>query len=228
MNIDQKELVRRLKAVLPSRWFGEATPILDALLGGLAAGWEYLYILHQYARRQARLSTASDVWLDLIAEDYFGARVVRRPGQSDGVFRQIVQEEFFRPRGTRRALIGLLTQLTGRAPEVFEPANTADSGGYGHQGAASDQIGGGVAYGTCGGWGSLNLPYQAFVTAYRPYGNGVARAAGWGEAAGGYGGGSLMYADMDIIQGHLSDAGILSQISQVLPSSVVVWTRISS
>lgn len=228
MNVKQSDIVERLKTVLPTRWFGEVTPVLDTILNGLAAGWEYLFALLQYVRNQTRLSTATDIWLDLIAHDYFGNDLVRRTGQSDGAFRQSILSELLRPRGTRHAITDVVSQATGRLPIVFEPANTADTGGYGSYDMTISPIGGGVGYGDSGGWGNLSLPYQSFITVFRPIGNGVANISGWGLHDGGYGSGCLQYADMDMIQGHLSDYDILETIRRTSPVGIVNWTRIAS
>jgi hypothetical protein len=228
MNVKQLDIVKRLKSVLPARWFGEITPVLDTVLDGLAAGWDYLFEFLQYVRDQTRLSTATDVWLDLIAYDYFGAHVVRRTGQSDGAFRQSVLSELLRPRATRHAIMDAIFQSTCRLPIVFEPANTADTGGYGYSDMTVNPIGGGVGYGEGGGWGNLSLPYQSFVTAFRPIGNGIANISGWGFYDGGYGSGCLQYADIDMIQGHLSDDDILGKIKRTSPVGVVIWARIAS
>lgn len=224
----QADIALRLRSALPLRWFGDVTPILDTVLNGLAAGWEFLHELLQYTRLQARVSSASDVWLDIIAHDFFGIKVSRAPGQTDGAFRAVVRRNILRELGTRRSLASALTNLTGRAPVIFEPQNTSDTGGYGNLGMVRQPIGGGVGYGASGGWGNLNLPYQGFITAFRPNGNGVANVSGWCMNAGGYGIGLLEYADMDIIRDHVSDASILAEIVQTSPVGVVLWARISS
>jgi len=36
---DQQDMLRRIKTVLPARWFADASPVLDGVLSGLAAGW---------------------------------------------------------------------------------------------------------------------------------------------------------------------------------------------
>ena len=135
MTGDQQDMMARLRAVLPTRWFPDSAPVLDGLLSGLASGWSWAYQQLQYVKAQTRIATATDVWLDIIANDFFGGRLARRVGQSDGAFRDRIQRELFRERGTRGAIIAVLHDLTGRAPLVFEPARTTDTGGY----ASSDR-----------------------------------------------------------------------------------------
>jgi len=83
MTGSRRDIASRMRAVLPTKWFGDITPILDTLLNGFGAGWEYIYQFQLYARQQTRLSTASALWLDLVALDFFGSRISRSAGQSD-------------------------------------------------------------------------------------------------------------------------------------------------
>jgi len=224
MTGDQKDMVQRLKAVLPSRWFSDVSPILDGLLSGLSSGWAWLYGLVLFAQAQTRIGTASGIWLDMIAEDYFGARLRRRSGQTDDGFRHRIQVELLRERGTRAAITSVLQDLTGRTPVIFEPARTTDTGGYGNQAGA----GGNLGYGTAGAWGSLAMPFQVFVTAYRPQSAGISSVTGWGSGAGGYGRGALEYRSLDMIAGQVTDADIFAAVSDVLPVTATAWTQIGN
>ena len=181
-------MAARVRAVLPSRWFPvsrdggpSATPVLDGVLAGFGATWAAMYSLLSYTRLQTRIATATNVFLDLIAGDFFGTSLLRRSGETDAPFRSRIQQSLFAPRATRAALIKALTNLTGRAPAVFEPAYTYDTGGYG----TPLQSGGAFAYGMAGGYGSLLLPFQCFLIAYRPRTGGIANVAGYlpGEAS---------------------------------------------
>jgi len=224
MTGDQPDMLARLRAVLPARWFPDRALVLDGLLGGLAAGWSWVHEILQYVREQSRIVTASDVWLDIIALDFFGNRLIRQSGQNDTTFRWRIQREMFRQRGTRQAIIGTLEDLTGRTPTIFEPAWTADTGGY----TSLNGAGGGIAYGLAGGWGSLDLPFQCFVTAYRPSGSGIASVCGWGGSSGGYGSGAIEYASLDMVKGQVTDADIYRAVAEVLPIAAVGWTKITN
>ena len=215
---DQQDMLRRIKAVLPARWFADTSPVLDGALSGLAAGWVWVYGLLAFVIAQTRIATATGVWLDMIARDCFGPRLSRRGGQADDAFRARIQRELLRERGTRGAISAVLQDLTGRAPVIFEPARAADTGAYGFA----------TGYGMAGAWGSLNLPYQCFVTAFRPHGNGIAQVSGWGAPAGGYGRGALEYASLGMVQGQVTDADIDAAIAGVLPVAMVAWTRITN
>jgi hypothetical protein len=216
---EQSDIVSRLKAVLPSRWFADETPVLDGLLGGFGWAWSWVYSLWSYVSQQTRIRTASDVWLDIVAMDFFGTALGRRLGQDDEAFRLVIQNNLLREHGTRQALVGALTDLTGRPPVIFEPARTTDTGGY----AAA-----GLAYGAAGGWGSLALPFQCIVTAFRPSDSGILMVGGWGSATGGYGAGTLEYASLAMVQGQITDADIMATVASVLPVATIAWTKISS
>ena len=137
---DQDDFQIRLNSVLPGSWFPDSTPILDSLLAGMGRAWSLIYTMLQYAIAQTRITSASDIWLDLIAWDFFGARLRRRPYEVDTALRSRVMLEMFRERATRSALESALSGLTGRAPIIFEPALTTDTGGY----ASFEGQGGGV------------------------------------------------------------------------------------
>lgn len=224
MTGDIQDFVLRLRSVLPTRWFPDDSPVLDGVLTGLASCWSGIFDALTYVKAQARISTATDVWLDAIARDYFGTGGCRRNNQTDCGFRRRIQAELLRERGTRRALRSVLQDLTGRTPTIFEPANPADTGGYGAIHGAS----GGLAYGSAGGWGSLDLPFQAFVTAYRPTGAGIAAVSGWGSATGGYCQGAIEYASLSMIVGLVTDQDINRALASVVPAAAICWTRISS
>lgn len=223
MTGDQQDILYRLKAVLPVRWFPDSAPVLDGMLNGLASGWSWLYGVLQYVKSQTRIATATDIWLDVIALDFFGGQFLRWSGQNDDAFRGRIQRELFRERGTRGAVSAALEDLTGRLPVIFEPARPTDTGAYGSLSGG----GGGLGYGVSGGWGSLDLPFQSFITAFRPTGSGIAVVAGWGDAGGGYGAGSIEYASLDMVEGQVTDSAIYAAIAGVLPIASIGWTNIT-
>ena len=153
------------------------TPVLDAVLAGPAWVMAQSYSLLQYVKLQTRISTATDRFLDFISRDFFGTRLGRRVAENDTSFRARIKKEILRPRATRAALTLALVDLTAKAPAIFEPTNPYDAGGYGRSGMT---VGTGLGYGLAGGYGSLQLPFQVFVGAYRPSTNGgIASVAGY-------------------------------------------------
>ena len=224
MTGDQDDILARLRAVLPARWFPDVTPVLDSLLTGLSSAWAMIYGLILDVRAQARIATATGVLLDIIAQDFFGQDITRNPGQGDDSFRRRIQLEIFRERGTRLGISSALEDLTGRSPAIFEPACTSDTGGYGTLTANSV----GLGYCAAGGWGSLRLPFQCFVTAFRPVNSGIALVNGWCEPAGGYGAGAMEYGNLDMIEGQVTDADIFNAAAKVLPVASTAWVQITS
>ncbi len=212
------EMLARIKATLPSRWFADTTPILDGLLTGLASTWSSIFKMLVYVRLQTRLATATDTFLDAISRDYLGSHLPRRTAEPDPSYRRRIALELLRGRSTRAALQAVLTDLTGRAPIIFEPTRPADTGSWG----------GPIGYGVAGGWGSLMLPFQCFVTAFRAQGNGIANISGYGSGAGGYGTGAIEYAGLSMLTGQITDADINTAIASVMPVSTIAWTRISN
>ena len=227
MTGDTTDILSRLKAVLPSRWFADETPVLDGMLYGLAWGWAWIYSMLTYTTAQTRIMTATNLWLDIIARDFFGNRIRRRIDEQDDGFRLRIKTALLREHGTRNAIVSALFDLTGREPKIFEPSRTTDTGGYGD--LANPAIG--LAWGLVGGWGYLNLPFQCFITAYRPGGNGIASVSGWGtglsaSAIGGYGNGAIEYATLEMLQGQVLDADIYRTIADVMPVAAIGWTQI--
>ena len=217
---DQQDFISRIKAILPVGWFREEAPILDGVLAGIGWALSAAYDLVAYARNQCRIRTATDGFLDLIAFDYFGNGLPRKRQEMDDAYRTRILAALFPEKGTRRGLIRTLEVLTGRTPRVFEPARPADTGGYNTTG---------MAYGLAGAYGTLLMPNQAFVIAYRPTGQGIPNIAGYGVPQGAYSTPSqAMYANPSLIQGVVTDADIYAAIDAVKPAATTVWTQIQS
>ena len=204
-------MVGRLKATLPARWFADSTPVLDMVLTGLGDAASRLHALLEAARGQMRLGSATEGFLDLIARDFFGARLRRQAQEGDDAFRGRILRAMTRTRGTRSALIAAVKELTGTAPTIFEPSHTGDTGGY---------ASGGIGWNTAGGWGSLALPLQSLVTVTRPHGQGIALLAGYGT------GGPCSYASLSMIAGQVTDADIYATVADAVPVATIAWTRI--
>jgi hypothetical protein len=226
MTGDLSDFISRLRTVLPKRWFSEQSPNLDALLTSIATPWVWLHNLITYVITQTRLATATDKWLDLIAIDYFGHKLDRKTNEADFAYRSRIQAALLREAATRYAVSDGLEYLIGAPPTIFEPANCMDTGAYGASEGMPNIPGTGMAYGLTGGWGSLKLPLQFFVTARRPATPGVGMLAGYGTSNGGYGQGSISYIDLSLLPGHVTDADIQTTLSSLLPVNAVAWLRI--
>ena len=241
---DQSDALKRLQTLLPRRWFGDFsnTPVINGVLTGFAWCIAWVYQLIQYAALQTRIKTATDGFLDMISADFFGMALPRSFNQSDASFRARIIANLLRERATRRGLIQVLIDITGRTPIVFEPLRPLDTGAYGLL----------YGYGAAGGYGSNLLPFQAFVTAFRPTGTGIPNVAGYGVInsitvgsgydlwgnfvpaqivgnVGGYGVPSqLEYGSLSQIKGNVLDSDIYAAIDSVKPVGTIIWTHISS
>ena len=204
--------------VLPARWFADSSPILDAVLTGIANAWVGLLALLDGVKAQGRVATAGGIFLDIAAHDYFGEALMRRVAEADAAYSTRIQQNLVSPRATRLGVVQAVQNLTGRIPAIFEPRNPADTGGYNLN----------MGYGLAGGYGSMNLPYQFMVRAYRPDGLPVSNGTGYVVGPGGYNAAPTFYADISEFQGNVSDAEIYACIAAVVPTTSVAWTNISN
>jgi hypothetical protein len=217
---DQDDFVGRLKAVLPNGWFQGVTPLLDAVLNGAAAALAPVYDLIVCLKAQTRLKTVSDGFLDLAAFDFFGTLLPRKRAEIDSFYRERLLASLLREKATRKGLNDNIEALTGIAPVIFEPWNLVDAGAY-------DM--GTLAYDAAGGYGELDLPYQGFVTVYRPTGQGVPYLSGYDEGPSGYDvSGTFAYIDETAIPGVTDDDDLYAAVSAVIPAGTVAWVQITS
>lgn len=227
MTGDQNDVVARLKSYLPRGWFGDFSnaPVILGVLNGIAAVLAVSYTLIQFVRAQTRLGTSSGGWVDLWASDFLGATLPRRQGESDAAYVLRIQIALFQQRATRPAMQAVLTNLTGRAPVIFEPANPYDSGCLGkNQGVHSFF---GVAR-----YGSIACPFGALITAYRPQVSGGLAGAAYMNATPisafhtvsphGY------FGSLALEQTLATDADILAAINATRPVATNIGVYISN
>jgi hypothetical protein len=221
---DQADFVSRLRAALPRNWFPDDAPILAAVLSGLGVAWADLYSTLGYVELQTRITTSTDVWLDGAAIDFLTS-FPRRLNEPDLAYAARIQREIIRPRNTRAAIIEVLQDLSGNTPTVFRPSNVADTGGWGT---------GAMGYGVAGAYGSLALPFQAFVTIARgtaPGAGGASSAvngqSGYGSPLGGYGMGAIGWGDGSQAVGAVTDAEIYAAVASVTPAGHINWVQIT-
>ena len=244
---DKADFAARIAAVLPRGWFPASAPVLTGILTGIGSAYASAYALIQYAVTQTRLATCTDVWLDMFSTDFFGSGLPRLYGESDTAFRARIKINLFAPKVTRPAMIAALTNLTGRAPVVFEPTNVTDTGAMT---TAAAPVWGGQAYNTIGAWGSLAMPMQFLVTAYRPPANfapvgniGASNSQGARPVCtiGGYGsrtltisqnvtlaGGSMALTSLAEDEPIISDDLIRATVNATRPVATIAWMRISN
>ncbi len=211
------DIIRRVKLLLPKGWWNDSAPIRDAIIGGLSDVSAWCYSLIVYAKKQTRVASATDLWLDILSKDYFRFELPRRVNEPDEAFRTRIQKELIRERVTRKGMNDALTDLTGKTPYIFEPWNTGDAGAWDVGTFALD---------IAGGWGDTILPAQSFVNVIPP-GAGIPGAPGWDCAALGWDIGG-MWGDMNLISGTITDQDIYDTINKTRPTGAIVWTQLSA
>lgn len=165
----QNDIFERLKDNLVP-WFGTDTPNLDGLLKGAAYTDSKIYELIQYIDKQTRIKTATGDNLDLISLDYFGNNLPRHFEETDTSFRNRILTNLLAERATRRGMITILKNLTGRDPTVIE-GFTSWTAGFLDQNCFYD-----VPYYPGMGW---LKPYTAIIYAYRPLREGFTTIGGF-------------------------------------------------
>jgi len=184
-----------------------------------------MYTLIMFFWAQTRIQTSSGGWIDIWATDFFGTNLPRNAGESDASYIARIQVSIFQARATRPAMISVLTQLTGRAPIIFEPARPLDSGCFGaNTGPASFY---GVAR-----FGSIACPFGALITAYRPKVTGNSAGSAYFDAptwsafntplSNSYYGGLAAQSSV------ASDAAIYAAINATRPIATNIGVRISN
>jgi hypothetical protein len=217
---DIDDCAARIRALVPSRWFADTNPIRDAVIQGIAYALSLAYSILQYVKLQTRISTATDGFLDLISFDFFGGAFPRRSAEQDVPFRQRILANLLRERATRKGMTDALVTLTGRAPIIFEPTRPLDTGAY------NENIWG---YNVAGGYGSLELNNQFFITAFRPSSSGIPYIAGYGVPTGAYNTPSQTeYASLSQIVGFVTDSDLFAAVDAAKAAGTIAWTQLSN
>ena len=206
----QADMFARLKALFPRSWFQKASNF-NATLQGSVWALANAYAQITYAALQTRIKSATDGYLDLISNDFFGPGLPRMAQESDNSFRARILANLFVKGPTRRDMNAVLTLITGRKPVIFEPGNTADSGG----------LDGGMYFDIKGGWGDP-LPFQSFVTAYRP----VVGSVSLGELSTYRFNFDTNAYWSDTQPGSITDAAIVAAVEATRALGTIVWLRI--
>ena len=142
--------------------------------------------------------------------------------------------------GQWQTLIALSTASgAGGEPMVLRAlggagGNAFYSSGWGATSGAAVIPGTGSGYAAAGGWGSLALPGQVFVSVQRPVGQGIPNVAGYGSLdpaqgtvpAGGYGRGAIEWGAAAKEAPHVTDADLYAAIVDVMPAASIAWTAL--
>lgn len=252
---DAPDMLRRIVRLIPSGWFNDVAPLRNAILGGVSDALAWVFAQAGIVRIGTRRAGTTGWFLDLDAYGFFGPAFVRRLGETDAAWLARYTKEIFRPRVTRAAISGALSDLTGYAPRLVELWRAGDCGAYDGAGLAyagtslvSSSVGGldqhlgydqgpssyDLVYGPsattspgAGLWGDLT-PFQLFVTAFRPAGGGIPHATGM-DVLGGYDiGFGLRYVLDSEYVAPVSDDEIYACVARTAAAGVVAWTTIQN
>jgi hypothetical protein len=189
----------------------------DALVAAAAVVLAFAYSLFAYAKAQTRIRTASGIWLDIVAQDFFGTRIVRAAGQNDDSFRSIILANLLRPQATRQAISDVIEALTG-----FAPRSSSRSA----QWTAAPMASAMAAMGALGPMDRSPFPPKHFWLRIA-HGSRASQRAGYGASSAGYGVGSQAeYASLDMLGARVTDGQIYDAIAQSKAVGVTIWTRI--
>lgn len=220
---DQANIVVRLAGLIPNSWFPDDAPVKTSILNGAAGPLSWAYSLYSYSLLQSRIATATGVWLDRIAFDFFGTAFPRMSWRSntggiayenDDSYRARIKKEILRPRATRAGVIGALQDLTGNTPILIEGWNPSDTSAYSQN----------AYYGQQGIYGTLLCRNQIFVTAYRPLGQGIPNVAGYGH--GFYSAGTTAYIDLSEVTAQVPDSLIYLTGARTVAAGITCWMDI--
>lgn len=216
---DQSDITSRLFRWLPARWFPtDQGTFVNTVVQGLAAGLSSIHGFIVYAALQMRIATATVGWLDLIAGDFFGARLPRITGELDPLYSARIRREIMRERVTREAIDRVIYDATGNHPVIIELDRISDIGGWRQ----------GFAWGV-GSYGSKGLPFQVFVTTPRQNPNVFPLLAGWRAYCGGYGGPYSAWAVPSIFPPpQPPDAEIIAAIERVRAAGITIWLQLTN
>lgn len=210
MTGDTADIRARLISVLPP-WFGDDNPIRDALLTAAAAVLAFAYSLYAYAKAQTRIATATGIWLDVIAYDFFRGALRRNTNEGDDAYRARILANLFRPKATRQAISDVVESIAGEAPTIVEPFSPRDCGAYGVPLSG---------YGVAGRYGSSLTPATVFILTRRPALPGIAYIGGWHKGPWGYGAGKGAYSTP---ASAAAEKAIYDAIAATKAEGVTVW-----
>lgn len=207
---DITDMTNRLRSYIPP-WFDDNITLRDAWIQSFAYCASFVYSLLIYSKKQTRIKTATDGFLDLIAKDFFGNRIKRQPNQTDDSFRNVILAVLLHERGTRNGMNTALTQLTGNEPIIFEPRR--DGGAY-NQDYYNQYL-----------YGSQSYPFQAFITVFRPVSS-LKNNQGYYDQDFYYD--QSYYGTSSDVSSLITDQDIYAVINAVKPIATRMWVDISN
>lgn len=231
----------------PRGWFPKDGPVINGVAAGVAEPYAFNFQQLSYIVQQTRLATATDEFLDLIADDLFGKMALpRHIGEANDAYRTRIFAELLRPRGTRDAIAQALEDLTGFRPTITEPWRPSDSGCWSEltpewlaidpenlpESPGDYPNSGGFFWDAGKGVGSNTMPYQMFVDVTRPLGAAL-NSQGYGDldpdfVIGGFEEARIQWAEGVDGAGSSLDRDILRVIEKTRAAGTTVWVNIDT
>lgn len=216
------------RTVLQFRWVGGAAGTSAAyvnfdLVNGVASGNSASYSITPVGSGWFRCQAAAvitgtatankDIGFGLCSSMSDGRRPTTTGTGSDGLYLWGAQVEMG---GVATSLIPTFNSTASRDADILLSNMTTNSTFLG-------------GYGLTGGYGSQLIPYQAFVTAYRPSGAGIPFVAGYSSTPSGYSIASRgEYASQTMLTGSVTDAQIYAAVASVKMEGTIAWVNILS
>jgi hypothetical protein len=240
-NMTPAQFGQRIAQNIPRGWLSQS-----ALFNGIASlkfltigqQLQFVYQGMQYALKAQRLAGETSPELDNASLDYFGSVVgplsvlalPRKAGQSDSSYLSQISSRLLARGVTRDNIIADVKAFSGAILTLFEPRRPADTGAYG---TGQEAVFQNLAYNVAGGYGSLELPYQAFGQISAVPGLLVPNVMGYyppaptfpspPTALGGYGVGAISYINASGSSTTPTQAQIFEYISDLILAGTVLW-----
>lgn len=165
--LTDESYAKRLTQLFPAKWTNSKARTSGGILFGIlrAIGSQLAAVNDAlvYAKNSTRIATAISNELDIIALDYFGTTLVRRPEETDDSFRTRILSHLLPDGATRAAVSSKLAEVTGVTPRILEPWSTKDNACYN-----KFSFYGIDTISNPGRYGSPKLRYQGFVISPLP------------------------------------------------------------
>lgn len=206
----------RIYGRLPTGWFPDdptQAPVISSIVAMIAYSASYIFARISYAENQARISTASGLFLDVIANEMLGPyNFPRRSNETDGNYRTRILTEILRTRGTRAAMVSALHDLTGYNPSIFQPVKDA-------QGWDNDFFDSPTML-----YGSYDQPYTAYIDVKLPPGTGITFDKSFDT--GFWDDGLLAYGDNSQLQSVVGEQEVFNTIAATAPAGTTILVSI--
>jgi len=168
LTLNTEDLTERAVGLTPKPWTSDEAKLPGGIWYSViksafgAVDYELLQQL-VFLVNLCRISTATDVGLDIISEDFFGDNLPRLPGEDDEAFRQRIKDNLLKPKVTRQAISDAIEEATGYKPRMIEPFLPDDTCAW-----DADSYWDLDSVREAFRWGDPGLAWQGFIIAQLP------------------------------------------------------------